>query len=309
MSQGRDRRAFLRGALGSVGLWALAGCGGGNDAQSSGTAGVAHIPLASDPKLPLSATTLGGIRARPQSFLTAYSALGAGGSSAAAVRSLLGASFASMSDAGCMATFATLVAFECAPNGDPTVAPLTATFGALLSSPWLACGHYCKLTTLFSLLGHPELIPPDAAAGAPDKPTVHFLVWLPNVPLDTGVHAQLIVTNVLDDAYLLLDPTYAYALRVPFPAAGPQPDLTVADNTASMLQTPIAADNLSVLDPAGTSAAPQMLSVLTSGALGPQYVYHDALYGCEGWDTTIAQIFDGMGLTALALQGPQLPQR
>jgi hypothetical protein len=311
MSQGRDRRAFLRAALGSAGLWALAGCGGGEDtAQSSSTAGFDNTSLVGTPKLPLSATTLAGIRARPESFLSAYSALGGSGSSAAAVvQSLLGASFGSLSDAGCMATFATLAAFECAPNGDSLFDPLPATMRDLLSSPWLACGHYCKLTTLLSLLGHPELIPPDAPAGTPAKPTVHVLVWLEQVPLHTGVHAQLIVANVLNEAYLLLDPTYAYALRIPFVGAGPQPGLTVVENATSMLQTPITADNLAVLDPAGTSAVPQMLSVITGGALGPQYVYHDALYGCEGWDARLSQIFDSMGLTALDLQAPQLPQR
>ena len=310
MSQGQNRRAFLRAALGSAGLWALGGCGGGNDtAQSAGTAGADNSSLAGTPKLPLTNGTLLDIRARPESFLAAYGALaGSGSSTAAVVQSLLGASFGSLSDAGCMATFAAQVAFECAPLGPTPLAPLTATLGGLLNNTALTCGHYCKLTTLLSLLGHPELIPPDAAPGTPDKPTIHVLVWLPSVPLETGVHAQLIVANVLDNAYLLLDPTYGYALRIPFVAAGPQPDLTVIENAASMLLTPISADNLVVLDPGGTSAVPQMLTVVTSGGLGPQYVYHDGIYGCEGWDIRISQVFNSMGFTAAPVRHrPQPP--
>ena len=60
-----------------------------------------------------------------------------------------------------------------------------------------------KLATLFALLGNPLLIPPDATSGAVQKPSIHFLVWLDTVPLGTGYHSQLLVTKVLDGAYLL----------------------------------------------------------------------------------------------------------
>jgi len=145
---------------------------------------------------------------------------------------------------------------------------------------------------MLSLLGHPELIPPDADTASPPKPTVHFLVWLDTVPLNTGFHGQLVITNVLTDAYLLLDPTYGYALRIPFVGAGPQAALTVIENAATMLQTPIAQQNLAVLDPNGTASKPDMFQTLLSGALGPQYIEHDSIYGSEGWDIRIAQIFD-----------------
>ncbi len=62
-----------------------------------------------------------------------------------------------------------------------------------------------------------------------------------------------------------------------------------------MLQTPIAQENLAILDSDVTYASPDMLSVLLSGALNPSFVYHDSIYGCEGWDNRIAQIFDNFG--------------
>ena len=44
-----------------------------------------------------------------------------------------------------------------------------------------------------------------------------------------------------------------------------------------------------------SSVRPQMLQTLISGAPGPQYIYHDTLYGSEGWDARIEQIIDNMG--------------
>jgi hypothetical protein len=244
---------------------------------------------------PISASTLTEIRARPEAFLKAYAALGGGMDPAAAVRSKLGAPFASLSDAGCMLVYAGAVAFSCAPVGATPLHPLPATLQQLLSSQALACGHYCKLTTLLSLLGHPELIPPDAAAGTPAKPTVHFVIWLTSVPLNTGVHSQLILSNVLPDAYLLVDPMYGYTLKIPFVGSGPQASLTVIENAATMMQTPIAPDNLAQVDPAGTASESQMLQTVISGVMGPQWIQHDALYGSEGWDTQIAGVFATMG--------------
>ena len=242
------------------------------------------------------ASVLAGIVLRPETFLNAYGALGGGTPASGYVRSQLGAPFASLSDAGCMATFASVVAFNVAPSGATTLDPMNSTLQQLLTANALACGHFCKLATLLSLLSQPQLMPPDSDSGSsPPKPSLHFLVWLDTVPLNTGYHSQLIIANVLDNAYLLLDPTYAYALRIPYVGAGPQASLTVIENAAAMLQTPITQANLAVLDPRGTASMPQMLSTQISGALGPQYVYHDSIYGSEGWDARIEQIFDNMG--------------
>jgi hypothetical protein len=289
-----------------MGFWALAGCGGGSSGSGSSATSFSSA-AGSTTALPLSAATLASIRARPEFFLSTYGALGGSGTSAAYVQSRLGASFAGMSDAGCLATFAALVAFKCAPAGANPIVNQTATMRQLLDSQALNCGHYCKLTTLFTLLGHPEVIPPDAPAAAAPQATLHFLIWLVDVPLKTGLHSQLIISNVLEDAYLLLDPMYAYALRIPFVGAGPQASLSVVENAVTMMQTPIAQNNLVVLDPAGPATLPDTLSVLTNGTLGPQYIYHDSFWGCEGWDTTISQIFNGMGLTASTRRIPPHP--
>jgi hypothetical protein len=305
MSPIQDRRKFLRNTLGALGAWGLAGCGGGNGAASAPipAAPAAAAPAKIDQPIvkgakamfQVPAGTLAGIIARPETFVGTYNALGGSTSAQEYVRAQLGSSFASMSDAGAMATFASVVAFNAAPLGTTALAPLTATMQQLLTSTALTCGHYCKLATLLTLLGHPELIPPDADTSASAKPSLHFLVWLGTVPLNTGYHSQLIITNVLDGAYLLLDPTYAYALRIPFVGGGPQASLSVIENAATMLQTPITQDNLAVLDAAGTANTPQMLSTLTSGALGPQYIFHDGAFGSEAWDDRIAQVFDSMG--------------
>lgn len=293
MSYSLDRRAFLRGALGSLGLSTLAGCGGGG-AGGSTAAGTSSYVVQEPSQfaqqlLAAPASLITGIKSQPLNFLSAYAALN--GSPSAFVQSKLGPAFAGLSDAGSMAAYASLVAFSCAQLGSTTLAPLPATMSELLSTPAMGCGHFCKLTTMLTLLGHPELIPPDGAAGAP---ALHFIVWLQNVPLQTGVHSQLVITNVLANAYLLLDPTYGYALRLPFPAAGPSASLTAIENAATILATPLAAQNLAILDPAGTANVPAMTQTLLSGALGPQYVYHDSIYGSEGWDTQISQIFQNM---------------
>jgi hypothetical protein len=289
-----DRRDFLRNAAAALGYITLGGCGGGGSGASSvdtvapnKTADITAFNTFSVP-----AASLASIRSRPETFLNAYSALGGTSSSAAFVRSKLDSSFASLTDAGCMAMYGSLVSYNCAPVGSTPLAPIPATMQQLLTSSALACGHFCKLATLFSLLGHPELIPPDEDSGSPPKATAHFIVWLENVPLDTGFHSQLILTNVLDSAYLLLDPTYAYALRVPFVGSGPQASLTVIENAATMLQTPIAQENLVVLNSNGTATVPDMLTTVLSGALGPQYIEHDSIYGSEGWDTRISQVFN-----------------
>jgi len=300
MTRPQDRRDFLRITLGSLGFWTLAGCGGGGAATTPAAAPVPppanNITSEGTPMFQVPASVLAGIVARPETFLRAYRTLGGSTPSSTYVQSQLGAPFASLSDSGCMATFASLVAFDAAPSGSTALDPMNSTMQQLLTAQALACGHFCKLATLLALLGDPQLIPPDTDAGSsPPKASLHFLVWLDNVPLNTGFHSQLIISNALDNAYLLLDPTFAYALRIPYVGAGPQAGLTVIENAATMLQTPIAQANLAVLDPRGTAAVPQMLSTQISGALGPQYIYHDSIYGSEGWDARIEQIFDNMG--------------
>ena len=200
-----------------------------------------------------------------------------------------------MTDTGALALYASVVAFNAAPLGDTPLDPMNSTLQQLLNADSLVCGHYCKLNTLLALLGNPQLIPPDPAGAAPPTSNLHFLVWLDTVPLNTGYHSQLIITNVLDSAYLLLDPTYGYAARIPFVGSGPLASLTPVENAATFLQTPSDASNIAVLDPNRTSATPGMLTTLVSGAMGPQYIYHDSIYGCEGWDTRIAQIIDNFG--------------
>ena len=299
MSHSLDRRAFLRGAAGSLGFWTLAGCGGGGSsgsgssgADASGGYVIEEPSQFAKQLLPAPASMIASIKSQPLNFLSAYAALNGTAAPSAFVQGKLGAAFAGLSDAGSMAAYASLVAFSCAQIGTTSLAPLPASMNELLSTPVMACGHFCKLTTLLTLLGHPELIPPEGAA---DSPRIHFIVWVQTVPLKTGLHSQLILTNVLANAYLLLDPTYGYALRIPYPAAGPSASLTVIENAATMLGTPIAAENLVILDPAGTANVPAMTQTILSGALGPQYIYHDSIYGSEGWDTQIAQIFDSMG--------------
>jgi hypothetical protein len=235
------------------------------------------------------------LRSRPETFLGLYGDLGGSTSSAAFMRAKLGSVFASLTDAGCMTAFATVVASNGAPAGATSLDPMAASLRQLLSSSALTCGHFCKLATLLSLLGHPELIPPDADAGDPPKATLHFIVWLADVPMGTGLHSQLLLANVLDNAYLLLDPMYAFALRIPFVGAGPQADLSVIENAAVMLQTPVTRSNLTLLNPGPTAALPQMLPALTGAALGPQYILHDVLYGAEGWDLRIGQILNDLG--------------
>jgi hypothetical protein len=281
----------MRAALGALGYWSLAGCGGGGSASVPSEA---LLNQPQQPLLPVTASDLAAVRARPEAFLDIYDSLAAGASSASdVVRAKLGAQFSTLPDAGCLATYASLLSNSCAPLGSNSVTPIPATLQQLLAVSAMACGHYCKLATMLTLLGHPELIPPDADdPPAAAKPTVHFLVWLDTVPLNTGFHSQLLLSNLMPDAYLLLDPTYAYALRVPYVGAGPVTSLTAIENAATMLQTPIGRANLVVLDPAATASQPDMLQTILSGALGPQYIFHDSIYGSEGWDNRVAQLFD-----------------
>ena len=292
LRQLRQRRDFLIGSLGAVGCLSLAACGGSDNNAS-------ESPTAAQPALPqlfsISASTLADIVFRPENFLTAYEALGGSSSTPLAyVQSRIGSQFASLTDTGALTVYATVIACNAAPLGETPLPPMSSTLSQLLTAASLVCGHYCKLTTLLSLLGNPLLIPPDAPTGAAQRPVLHTLVWLDTVPLNTGFHSQLIISGVLDNAYLLLDPTYGYALRVPFVGSGPQADLMTVENAATMLQTPIDQANLALLDPNRTASTPQMVQVLLGGALGPQYIYHDSIYGCEGWDARISQVIDDL---------------
>jgi len=293
----RERRDFLRVALGTASLLTLAGCGGcGSNTTSPATSANLDLPPGTvDALIPIKQASLAAMRSRPETFLSIYGELGGSKASVTLVRSKLGSAFASLTDAGSMATFATVVASDYAASGATTLDPMAASLRQLLNSPALACGHYCKLATLLVLLGHPELIPPDADARDPPKATLHFMVWLANVPLGTGLHSQLVLANVLDNAYLLLDPMYAIALRIPFVGAGPRADLTVIENAAVMLQSPITQDNLTLLSPGPTGGLPQMLPAIMGAALGPQYILHDARYGAEVWDLRIGQILNDLG--------------
>jgi hypothetical protein len=243
--------------------------------------------------LQVSSTDLAAIVARPERFLSTYQNLNGGASVDAYVRSQLGTSFASLSEAGCIAAFGSVVAFSIAPAGENSLDAMTATLRQLLTAPALAANHFCKLNALLALLGTPGLIPP-GAAGAATKASLHFLVWLDTVPLGTGAHTQLVISNVLQQAYLLLDPMYALALQIPFVGGGPNAGLTVTENAAGMLQTSVTPDNLAVLNAVGTSAVPQLIPALLGGTLGPQYLDKSAA-GSDAWDMQIARAFSNMG--------------
>ena len=236
---------------------------------------------------------LPNIVARPEAFLATYAALASGGTTSTAyVQSELGSAFSALADPGCVVTFASVVAFNAAASGASTVNPLSATLNQLLTSSTFTAQHYCKLTALLSLLANPWLLPPDLTTSGTAKPTIHFLTWLPTVPLNTGAHCQLVVFDVLESAYLLLDPMYAYALSIPYVGSGPQSGLSVVENAATFLQTPGTQQNLAILDPSGTAAVPQMLTTLLSGALGPQYIDNGATDGASAWDSLIGQTFE-----------------
>lgn len=286
----------------SVALGALAGCGGGSNATAPGgttslTDSTALSPTSTSPKTVSlahpTAADLDSIRATPSTFLDVYAALGT--DPASVVRTAFGAPFATLNDTGCAILFAAVTSSLMAPIGSTALAPITATLTELLASPYLACGHYCKLTLLLSTLEYPTVLPPEAPAGSPAKPTIHFLVWLDTAPIDVGYHSQLVVTNVLDSACLLLDPTYGIAMVLPNDAQFPSAALTPIENAASLLQTPTAAGDLVIFNSSNASQGPTLLSAMLGGEMGPAYIYHDSIYGSEGWDTAMAAVVPGVG--------------
>jgi hypothetical protein len=298
-----DRRSLLKASIAPLGLSALSGCGGGNGRAAvmattiGAAAGGATTATGATPGvklLPVQPSDIAAMVARPETFLATYQAIGSGADPNAFVRQALGSGFSTLEAPGCLAVYAALVAFSVAPSGINDLPPLTTTMQQMLTSSALTCGHFCKLATLLSLLGYPTLIPPDAPSGSAVKPTIHFLVWLAHVPLKTGVHSQLILDNVLDGAYLLLDPFFGFAMRLPFAGAYPQSDLTVIENAAGLLATPINPDNLVMLDTTDVTGKSTVLTVLPSGQVGPSWVYHDALFGSEGWDIHIGATFGNM---------------
>jgi hypothetical protein len=297
-----DRRTLLKASFVPLGLSTLAGCGSGSS--------MAPIPLASghngstasqttlqvqNTLVPIYTTDVTRVAARPETILAIYAALAPGQNSDAVIQKALGAQFASLDSAGCFATYAAVFAGTVAPSGASPFAPLTASLQQLLASPALACGHYDKLTMLLALLAFPGLIPPDAAASDPPKPTMHIAVWLASAPINIGVHSQLVLSNVLDNAYLLLDPMYSFALRLPFSAGYPKASLTVLENATALLQAPAAIGDYVDMWP-GNSAVnrTQLVQAMTSGVMGPQYIYHDSIYGSEGWDTHMATVIANM---------------
>ena len=239
--------------------------------------------------LQVPSAVLAQIIARPETFLAVYRGLGGGTDAPGYIRAQLGPAFAALPDAACAATFAAAVAFNVAPAGTTTLDPLTATLHELLTAEALAAEQFCKLSALLALIANPAMVPPDA--GSPPKATLHFLVWLDTVPLSTGAHTQLVITHVLDNAYLLLDPMYAFVLRIPFAGSGPQPHLTLAENVASMMQMPIEQTNLALLDPSGTDGT-AVSQAMIGGTLGPQYLDDRS---SSDWDRGIAQILDNLG--------------
>ncbi len=292
-----SRRTFIRQTIASLSASALAGCGTGS------TTGTQTTPTANAPSLPpsnasfvVSATTMASIVSKPATFLVEYQALGGSSSAAASViRSALGPTFATLSDTGCMAVYASLIAFNSAPPGDPGIPPMDASLSQLLRAKVLSCGHYCKLVTLLAFLGRATLSPPDLSSQVNSPPaTIHFLVWLDTVPLNTGYHSQLVISNALTNAYLLLDPMYSFVLAIPFGASGPQQSLTDIENAATFLLQPVPAQNLVQLNPAGLVSNPTITQIITAGGIGPQYIYHDSIYGSEGWDSRIAAVVGNM---------------
>ncbi len=299
-----NRRQFLGGTLAPAGcLAALQGCGSASSAakvadssQGTGTPpastpAVNRGPTNDPPLLAIQSADLLNMAARPEYFFNMYQALAPGASAAAFMRQQLGSTFATLEDPGCLATYATVVSFNVAPTGDPTQGPFDATLNQLVNATALTCGHYCKLTTILTLLQYPQLIPPDATYGSQAKPTIHFVVWLDNVPLNTGIHSQLILSNVMDSAYLLLDPLYGFAMRIPYSSTYPQANLSVIDNAVRLLSTPHDPSNLIVLDPRGVASNPAVVPTMIGGQLNPSYIYYDALYGSIGWDDHIADTF------------------
>jgi hypothetical protein len=301
------RRRMLQGSGASLAVAALSACGGGGSGSPSAQSpaaqlaeNVAAAKSAGWPTATLAhptASDIASMRTTPADFLSAYNDLGTSVSNTpeAVIRAAFGSSFASLNSSGCLTLFAAVTASQVATLGDTPLAPMDATLLQLLGSTSLACGHYCKLTLLLATLEYPTILPPDAAAGSPPKPTIHFLVWLDSAPINVGYHAQLIVTNVLDNAYLLLDPTYGIAMSLPYDAGIPNASLTVIENATTLLESPAAAGALVVFNANSLSQGPQLATVMASGEMSPAFIYHDSIYGSEGWDTRMSEVVPGVG--------------
>jgi len=249
--------------------------------------------------LSISSSDIASIQARPDAFVRVYANLGA--DPAATVLAALPGAFASLSVEGCAAVFACLAAYNFtqvpAASGAPaTVSSIDATFQQLMTASALDSSGLCKLTAWLSLLPSPRIIPPENGS----KPTVHFLVWSAGSPLGTaGVYSQLVLSNVFTSAYLLLDPTYAVVASVPFGNGFPAAAQSVAQNLASLLQSPLAMQNVALLNPGGSPDPTALISALTGAQLGPQYLSADPVLGSDAWDSHIANTFLGMGTETL----------
>ena len=305
-----DRRTLFKATLTPSGLNALSGSEAGaatgrtasaavdNSASGPHANGSAATPGALQAQgtlVPIYATDVTNVVARPELILTSYQALAPAASADSVIRSALGAPFTSLAGAGCFATYATVFAGTVAPSGVPSLAAMSASLQQLLTLPALACDHYGKLAMILTLLARPTLIPPDAAAGEPAKPTMHFAAWLDDSPLNIGAHSQLVVSNVLNGAYLLLDAMYSFAIRLPYSGAYPKPTLSVLENAAALLQTPTATGNYVDLWTANAAANRALVvQAMTSGTMGPQFIDNDADSGADAWDLHMASLIDNM---------------
>jgi hypothetical protein len=281
-----DRRTLLKTSLGSMAPIAPAA---GQNGPSTMTAQAQGTLVAINP------ADVAAVVARPETILTVYQALAPGASADSYMRQALGAEFGTLVSAGCFATYAAIFAGIVAPSGATPLDPMTASLQQLLKSAALACGHYDKLTMLLTLLGYPEVTPPDAGASDPPKPTMHFAEWIDSAPIGVGVHSQLVMSNVLDSAYLLLDPMYSFAMRLPYASGYPKASLSVLQNAAALLQTPSTTGNYVDLWP-GNSAVnrSQVVTAMTSGVMGPQYIDSNAQSAAPGWDQHMARVIANM---------------
>jgi hypothetical protein len=291
-----DRRSFIKATIVPAALTGVASLVAGRAQGALGPKVVRGAPL-----LPLLAGDLTSIAQRPTRFLNVFSQLAPNGDPNVFVRQRLGAPFLTLENAGCAGVFATLVAFNMAPYGDPGIPPLTATLGQLMQAPLMSCGHYCKLTYMLSALAHSSLAPPDSESWEAYRPTMHFIVWNTNSPLNVGTHLQIIVTDALDASFLLLDPTYCFVMRIPNAAGSMPASGMVPESVAASLQQPVPADHLVVLDDApvddgGTfTGRASVIQALTGGVLRPSDVYYDPSFGSDGWETAMSGVLERMG--------------
>jgi hypothetical protein len=226
---------------------------------------------------------------QPQLFGAFYEAIGAvAAGTDALVREALGPSFTTLEDSGCLSVYASYVAGAVAPAGAGTAAPLILTLHELLGSHTLSPAGYCKLTALLAIMTYPQLAPPDAAVGAPAKGTIHFLVWTDAAAFSDVGHTQLVLANVLDEAYLLLDPMYGFVMCIPYsrPAAA---GVSVVEHCATLLGTGIPSGNLAVVGAGPVAGQDAAISTMLGGILTVSEISDDSSNGSGAWDAHLTQ--------------------